>query len=187
MTHSMGGLVARASVEDPGLDPGNVKRLVMIAPPTHGTRLASFPTGTDLYEYTFLAGTTAHRLIKDSIVDGLGEAIDDVLPNSPFLKQLNARRRNPCVHYTVLLGSRGCVTQQDLNAARQTVRRTTSWIPWIERCGQRCDRLLADLHEVVAGKGDGVVSIDRGRLAGVADTQILPFAHSSVTGPPTRL
>ncbi len=59
VTHSMGGLVARASVEDPGLDPGNVKRLVMIAPPTHGTRLASFATGTDLYEYTFLAGTTA--------------------------------------------------------------------------------------------------------------------------------
>jgi hypothetical protein len=33
VTHSMGGLVARACLENAELDPGNVDRLVMIAPP----------------------------------------------------------------------------------------------------------------------------------------------------------
>src|SRR5690606_20576841 len=40
VTHSMGGLVAREAIENPRLDPGNVDRLIMIAPPNHGSRLA---------------------------------------------------------------------------------------------------------------------------------------------------
>ena len=58
--HSMGGLVARACVEDPLYDPGNVDRLIMIAPPTHGTFIAHFAVGTDLWEH-WLSRATAGR------------------------------------------------------------------------------------------------------------------------------
>ena len=49
--HSMGSLVARACIEDPLYDPGNVERLIMIAPPTHGSLIAHFAAGTDLWEH----------------------------------------------------------------------------------------------------------------------------------------
>jgi hypothetical protein len=42
--------------------------------------------------------------------------------------------------------------------------------------------LLSDIDELVEGKGDGVVAVERGRLEGVADTLVLPFGHLSVTG-----
>src|SRR5262249_9703018 len=40
--HSMGGLVARAVVEDPALDPGNVRTLICIGTPQKGSNLAGF-------------------------------------------------------------------------------------------------------------------------------------------------
>jgi hypothetical protein len=47
------------------------------------------------------------------------------------------------------------------------------------------DALLADIDELVEGKGDGVVAVKRGRLDGVTDTQVLPFGHLAVTGAAT--
>src|SRR5262249_38047214 len=57
VTHSMGGLVARACVENPALDPGDVVQLIMIAPPSQGTLLANFAVGTDVWEH-WLGRTT---------------------------------------------------------------------------------------------------------------------------------
>ncbi|HEX3601514.1 MAG TPA: alpha/beta hydrolase, partial [Lacipirellulaceae bacterium] len=71
--HSMGGLVARACIEDSLYDPGNVERLIMVAPPTHGTIIAHFAVGTDLWEHWLSRkeGWPWER-VRDSIVDGLG-------------------------------------------------------------------------------------------------------------------
>jgi hypothetical protein len=44
--------------------------------------------------------------------------------------------------------------------------------------GPRVDEVLADLDEVKRGKGDGAVSVGRGRLEGVDDVVVLPFRHS---------
>ncbi|REJ91687.1 MAG: alpha/beta hydrolase, partial [Planctomycetota bacterium] len=40
VAHSMGGLVTRAVIENPELDPGNVRQLIMVATPTQGSQLA---------------------------------------------------------------------------------------------------------------------------------------------------
>ena len=40
ITHSMGGLLARAVIENEQLDPGNVEQLIMVACPNHGSLLA---------------------------------------------------------------------------------------------------------------------------------------------------
>ena len=47
---ALGVEIARACLENKELDPGNVTRLVMIAPPTHGTMLAHIAVATDVWE-----------------------------------------------------------------------------------------------------------------------------------------
>lgn len=183
VAHSMGGLVARACVENPALAPGNVARLVMIAPPNHGTLLARFAVGTDLCEHflKWKGGGPIDR-VRAAIVDGLGEATEDLEPESAFLTRLNARERNPRVKYTILLGTGGKVQRWELDLARRAVRYCGK-IPFMDEPVDKLDRLLADLDEIVRGAGDGVVAVKRGKLKGVADTVILPFAHLTVMGP----
>jgi pimeloyl-ACP methyl ester carboxylesterase len=183
--HSMGGLVARACVEDPRYDPGNVDRLIMIAPPNFGTAVAHFAIGTDLWEHWIARSSgSPWRRVHDSVVDGLGEAADELCPGSEFLDELNSRRRNPSVHYSVILGTGARFSEAELDWVRQSVLEKLATVPGARRGANRLDSLLDDLDELVEGKGDGVVAVARGRLDGVADTLVLPFGHLAVTGEP---
>ena len=47
------------------------------------------------------------------------------------------------------------------------------------------DAILADVDELVEGKGDGIVAVKRGTLDGVPDTLTMPFGHLAVTGDAT--
>jgi pimeloyl-ACP methyl ester carboxylesterase len=183
--HSMGGLVARACVEDATLDPGNVARLIMIAPPTHGTLVAHFAVGTDLYEH-WLARKTGGpwQRVRDSVVDGLGEAADDLCPESEFLTELNARARNPRVRYSIFLGTGGCMSDAQVTWIRESFCEKLAKVPGGDSSAERLDEILRDIDELVKGKGDGIVAVKRGRLDGVADTLIMPFGHMAVTGEP---
>ncbi len=182
VTHSMGGLVARACVEDPDLDPGCVTKLIMIAPPNHGTLLAHYSLGTDVCEHfvTRGGGSPLARL-RASIADGLGEATDDLEPGSEFLTKLNARPRHPQVRYTILLGTGGKIYRSELDLARKMVGYGEE-VPLLDRYAERLDRHLREMDELVAGHGDGVVAVKRGCLKGVRDTVVYPFEHVSVTG-----
>jgi len=181
--HSMGGLVARACVEDSLYDAGNVERLIMIAPPTHGTILAHFAVGTDFWEHWVARrhGWPWQRM-RDSIVDGLGEAANDLCPNSDFLNELNARSPNSSVHYTILLGTGARLSEAQVDWIRESVCECLAKVPGGGREAKDLDALLADVDELVEGKGDGVVAVKRGRLDGVTDTLIMPFGHLTVTG-----
>jgi pimeloyl-ACP methyl ester carboxylesterase len=183
--HSMGSLVARACIENPLCDPGNVDRLIMIAPPTHGTLIAHFAVGTDLWEH-WLARRDGGpwRRTRDSIVDGLGEAADDLCPGSEFLHELNGRPLNPRVRYTILLGTGGCLDDAQVAWIRETVCEKLAKVPGADGSAERLAAILNDIDELVEGKGDGIVAVKRGRLDGVSDTLVLPFGHMSVTGEP---
>jgi len=183
--HSTGGLVARACLENPQLDPGNVDRLIMIAPPTHGSQLARFACGTDLWEHWLSrkSGWPWTR-VHDSIVDGLGEASNELCPDSEFLCELNARSRNPRVRYTILLGDDACMSDAELSWIREKVCEKLLHMPGIDGRAEKLEAVLADIDELVDGKGDGVVSIKRGRLEGVNDTIVMPFGHLSVGADP---
>jgi pimeloyl-ACP methyl ester carboxylesterase len=184
--HSMGGLVARACVEDSLYDPGNVDRLIMIAPPNSGTVIAHFAMGTDLWEH-WLARRDGNpwRRLHDSIVDGLGEAADDLCPGSPFLAELNARPRNPRVAYSVILGTGARMTEAEIEWVRDSVLHRLSQVPGAKSSAGRLQGWLSDIDELVEGKGDGVVAVERGRLSGVRDTLVLSFGHLAVTGEPS--
>jgi hypothetical protein len=183
----MGGLVARAVIENSDLDPGDVTRLVMIAPPSQGTQLAQFAVATDLWEHWIArhegGGWTRWR---DSVIDGLGEAADDLTPDSAFLAELNARPRNPHVHYSLFLGTGASVSEDEMNWMRAAVQKTGGHFPGLRSGAGKLDAMLADMDELIDGKGDGVVALKRGQLAGVDDVVILPFGHLSCTGKPDR-
>lgn len=183
LTHSMGGLVARACLESPELDPENVSRLIMIAPPTHGTMLAHVAIATDVWEHWLgRAEGGPWARCRDSVIDGLGEAADDMVPGSSFLADLNARPRNPDVRYTIFLGTCASVTEGEMKWMRTALQETGGQCPGLRDCTGRFDELLSDMEELVEGKGDGVVALKRGRLDGVDDVIELPFGHLNCTG-----
>lgn len=185
--HSMGGLVARACIEDSLYDPGNIDRLVMIAPPTHGTVLAHFAVGTDVWEHWLSRkeGWPWQRM-RDSIVDGLGEAACDLCPQSEFLTELDSRPLNPRIRYTVLLGTGAQLSEAQLDWIRDSVCRAVAKMPGGSLTAVDIKKFLDDVDELVDGKGDGVVAVKRGRLNGVSDTVIMPFGHLAVTGAATN-
>ena len=154
----------------------------MVAPPTHGTMVAYLALGTDVWEHWIVRrhGWPWARF-RDSIVDGLGEAATDLCPGSDFLLELNARPRNPNVGYTILLGTGGVMTEEEMHWIRESLRSTIGRLPGAGDSSQQLDNFLAQMDEVIQGKGDGVVAVSRGELAGVEDLVVLPFGHLGVT------
>ncbi|MCK6470370.1 MAG: GPI inositol-deacylase [Planctomycetes bacterium] len=178
LTSSMGGLVARAAVENPDLDPGNVRQMILVGTPNHGSALARFEFGLDLYEHLASEDERGKaRRLYEMIEDGLGEAGKDLRPDSAFLKELNARPRNPKVRYSLILGQGGYLTQANLDAARAALAKQKDRNRFTRFLGKQVEDYLKDLDEVVTGLGDGAVSLARGKLEGVADTEVLAFHH----------
>lgn len=185
VTHSMGGLVARACIENDALDPGIVDRLVMIAPPSQGTLIAHLAVATDVWEHWLgRESGGAWTRWRDSVVDGLGEAADDLAPGSPFLTELNGRPRRPGVRYAIFLGAGAAVSEGEMKWMRTALQKTGGQSQRFKGATNKFNDMLGDMEEIIVGKGDGVVAIKRGRLDGVEDTLILPFGHLSCTGEP---
>jgi pimeloyl-ACP methyl ester carboxylesterase len=181
---SMGGLVARAAIEDPRLDPGNVERLIMIATPNQGTICARYARGADLYEHIYRARRFEPRgLLVASMLDGLGEARKDLCPGSAFLQQLNARSRNKNVRYSILLGEGGELDVELAERVRSSIDKLERRSTLAQVLGPKLDRVRQDLQELT-DPGDGFVTSERGRLAGVDDIEILRFGHAAPFGSP---
>jgi hypothetical protein len=106
-----------------------------------------------------------------------------MVPGSPFLTELNARPRNPKGRYAIFLGTSAKVTDGEVKWMRTALQETGGRCPGFRDCTGRVESLLADMEELVEGKGDGVVALKRGRLDGVDDIVILPFGHLNCTGP----
>jgi pimeloyl-ACP methyl ester carboxylesterase len=177
VTFSMGGLVARGAIEDPKLDPGNVERLVMIAPPNRGSVCARFAHGFDLYEHIARERQLRPRgMLVASMLDGLGEARQDLCPNSHFLRQLNARKRNPNVRYSILLGEGGELSRAQVDRMIASLDKLEQKSALARVFGPRLDRLRDELSEL-SQKSDGFVSVERGRLDGVDDVETFQFGH----------
>jgi pimeloyl-ACP methyl ester carboxylesterase len=180
--HSMGGLVARAVVEDPALDPGTVRALVLIGTPNQGSSLAGLRFGLEaagaLRQVDGEAGLLRELLEEmiDHFRDGLGEAGGDLLPGSVCLQRLAARGRNPKVKYHIVLGTRSVLSEEELQRLRDRLRTRLERGRLGRLVKPRLERWAADLDELVDGRGDGAVSVARGGLEGV-EPVLVPLDH----------
>jgi pimeloyl-ACP methyl ester carboxylesterase len=181
VTHSMGGLVARAVIEDPALDSGTVRQLIMIAPPTHGSELAKYAVSLDLVEY---ASSPSRRReagpLAGAVADGFSEALRDLRPGSKFLRQLNARERNPRVSYSLVIGTAAHIAPSRLQKCRNLLAQSSTYCRWMGECLSQWDACVEAVPEVIDGVGDGVVAVQRSRLDGVDDVLLARVAHADL-------
>jgi hypothetical protein len=177
----MGGLVTRAVIEDAKLDPGNVGRLIMVAPPNQGSNLARFALASDVWEY--FVKSQEQGVFKRVLAlwdDGLGEAADDLTPGSLFLTQLNRQKRNAAVEYSILLGTGGPLSEKSVERLRMFISEQGERNRVTRILSKKALALLEDVDEVIEGKGDGAVAVQRGRLDGVEDVVVVGFAHTQL-------
>lgn len=184
--HSMGGLVARLVVEDPDLDPGNVSAVVQVGTPNQGSRLARMRSGLECVQFVRGLTQRGDASVFSTFSDGLGEAGWDLWPESPFLATLNARPRNPNVRYELLLGNAGILQRPAVAPFRAALHARVAKLPAAKVVAPKIGAWIDDLDEVVAGLGDGAVTVERGRLEGV-DEHVLPLTHHGLLRDPTAV
>ena len=181
VAHSMGGLVARDYVE--GLAyAGGIDRLIMVAPPNHGSGWARLRILLSAQENYYLCRSDPNWHWTWLITEGLGEAGDDLLPGSAFLKQLNARPRREGVRYTIVAGNRSRVDLVEADwiecCSNVIPARARNW--WgLRQCYQTMEQ-SARRHRTETGQTDGPVSLKSARLKGVSDFVVLPADHASL-------
>jgi pimeloyl-ACP methyl ester carboxylesterase len=166
--YSMGGLVARYCLETPGKQPGCVTDLFMLGTPNHGSSFSGVQPWMQLYGETF----SKYGLRGGILQDGLGEAADDLRPDSEFLKALNARPRPPVgVTYHAAAGTNSLLPRSALLTAQIAATQLPS--------GKSREQLLAMLSspELQAGQGDGAVAVDAALLAGVESRHTFAVNH----------
>lgn len=181
--HSMGGLIARAVVETRELDPGTVRTLVMVGTPNAGSGLAGLRfalevadllRGNDRDDGAALGEVVA--AVADRLRDGIGEAGGDLTPDSVFFHRLAACERNHAVDYHLVLGTRSLLRPAQLAVLRRELAARLDEAALGRLVRPRVERWIADLDELVEGRGDGAVSVARGRLDGV-EPVLVPLDH----------
>ena len=180
VAHSMGGLVARDvltrrayyhSVGTGGDRFPAVERLIMIGTPNHGSSMARLRGVSEVRELISRWISGQGRLL-DALSDGAGEAGQDLLPKSDFLRRLNARPHPSGTTYTIVAGRLSPLSREEVEAMMQRLQRLTG-----DRAPVRSGGASRALQAMVTGLGDGIVSITSARLEGVTDVVLVEANH----------
>ena len=177
VAHSMGGLVCRAMLEFPGIDPGNIKRLITVATPHGGSMWAHCPPLLSARDEN---GFDMNEVAKMLLGAGDDPGFRDLKPDSAFLSKINALPRNSGVHYTAIIGDKGPLSEQEARDLRDRYAEWKTQSRTVQLFGPKFDPIMSDLAEVTTGLGDGAVAVCRTEIAGVEDVIRLPFSHSEV-------
>ncbi|NNG01913.1 MAG: alpha/beta fold hydrolase [Desulfobacteraceae bacterium] len=169
VAHSMGGLVAREMLTNPGINyPGSVhrgqlpavNRLVMVGTPNHGSQLARFRGFAEFRDqWVHLTKGEGHWLRW--ILDGAGEAKIDLLPDSRFLQTLNSRPHPEGVRMFIIAGK---AAPWDHQVKSRLIRAFRTVLP--ESYHHLAGDLDTFLSETSNGLGDGLVTVSSTELAG---------------------
>ncbi len=128
VTHSMGGIVIRAAVASGALPAEAVRRVVMLAPPNHGSEIAD--RLRDFRAYRLATGPAGQQIGTDD------ESVPRRLPPPPFEVGIIAGRRNTNSLFSRLLGAEGdgkvTVESAHLDGMREIVivDRSHTFIMW---------------------------------------------------------
>ena len=187
VAHSMGGLVARDYVEGPSYA-GDVRDLILVAPVNQGSYLARTQTLLQLLNGLQAVGDRRGSDALAHLGDGLGEAADDMVPGSTFLKALNARPRRAGVGYHILAGDVGLITapaRRQIETQAAVARRQGGLLAGLTKLAGGSAEVLSDrLDEVAEGTGDGCVSVTRTKLGGVSDHVVIHANHAELIRAP---
>jgi hypothetical protein len=113
-----------------------------------------------------------------SLSDGLGQAAEDMLPGSAFLKALNRRPRRAGVAYHILAGDRGFLTREGRDQLEGRMDLVIRNAGILGRLTKVATADLPDLlDELTDGKGDGCIAVERTRLEGVPDHVTIHANH----------
>jgi pimeloyl-ACP methyl ester carboxylesterase len=174
--HSMGGLVAREWAENPDLENERVIGLITAGTPHAGSNWASLPPLLDLFaERKLDASDVIDVLLHQPSAPGMRE----LAPDSDFLKRLNSRARRGDVRYTTIVGTRSPLTENEVFRIRSTLQRIEAKSTTLRLLQPRIKPLLHSFDELVRGKGDGVVSVQRAKLDGVDDVLHVDVSHGN--------
>lgn len=172
VAHSMGGLVARHALEISLKDSCGVTDVVFLGTPHRGSSLARAQPVLEVV-LPLLQGT---GLGTEMLCDGLGEAGDDLLPTSDFLKQLAQARRVAGVRYHVAIGTKSFLTEEQRLALERKVQTLFSKVQIAKVLeAEMLEFLRSD--ELKTGKGDGAVSIVSAHLDGAVSERQFDLNH----------
>jgi pimeloyl-ACP methyl ester carboxylesterase len=185
VAHSMGALVARSLVEDKAGPAHDVRSLILIAPVNQGSQLARMQTIVQFMRglQAIKGKNTAKAMMNLS--DGLGQAAEDMLPGSPFLKELNRRPRRQNLPYHIIAGDRGFLTREARAQIEGRIDLVTRNTGVLGRLTQAATADLPDLlDELTDNTGDGCVRVERMRLDGVTDHIVIHANHAELIRAP---
>lgn len=193
VAHSMGGLVTRDVLTRKAYYDGNgagsprlpaVDRLIMLGTPNHGSHIARLRAFGELREHLYRAfnGDVPAFSFGD---DGDGEAAVDLLPDSDFLRRLNARPLPAHTQFTIVAAQWSPVdgtNAKHLVQKLQSLAQSSSAPQWLRDLADSSDgdSAAALMAQAVNGLGDGCVTIDSTRLEGVDDFQTVRGNHLSM-------
>ncbi len=183
IAHSMGSLISRDVLTHADYYKGQagggetyptITRLVMLGPPNHGSAAAELRLVGEVREQVVKLFTGDGHLFG-AFFDGAGEAKEDLLPGSAYLKELNARPLPGGVKLTILASQVSPVNAKQIELMREKLRdkvpAAVAWGP---------DQIAAVAANLAEGLGDGAVPVASTKLAGVTDHVMVPGNHSSM-------
>ncbi|MBL8746152.1 MAG: alpha/beta hydrolase [Phycisphaerae bacterium] len=186
VAHSMGGLVARDTLTRPEFlrsgadaraDLPAVPRLIMLGTPNLGSPLAGLRQAMEVRDqfvrWMKCENKTTSGLLG-FMVDGHGEAGDDLHPGSTFLTELNKRPLPENVAITIVVGEVASSGRQRITDALESSYFTR--ILGEERAASLRNGTASVWEEV----GDGVVPASSARLQGVSDVVTVAADHRSM-------
>ncbi|MFM9959554.1 MAG: esterase/lipase family protein [Phycisphaerales bacterium] len=185
--HSMGGLVARDALTRPGLYAGRadahhpdlptIKRCILIGTPNKGSPWAHVEVLAEWRDQfqRFLDSEADADLghLAGWFVDGRGEAGDDLLPDSGFLNELNARPAPIGVEFTSIVGK--AVSPEALGMEELLSSKVVTALLSSDEIAE----LRASIQQASETLGDGPVSTESAELPHGRTVRI-DAAHNSM-------
>jgi pimeloyl-ACP methyl ester carboxylesterase len=185
VAHSMGALVVRSYVERADRTDQDVASLIMIAPVNQGAHVARIQPVFQTINSLFAINSKRTSQALAQLSDGIGQAAEDLLPGSAFLRELNGGTRAPGVPYHILAGNSGLIPREirvQAQAQLEEASRGSGFLGVLSRVANR--DLGSLLDELSDDSGDGCVAVDRTRLPGVDDHITIRANHAELIRAP---